>query len=68
MKRSLVYLAGPYSGDIENNVLAAIDIAADIVAMGFSVICPHANTHDVHKRMIVKGYPMLDLQDTRGNR
>jgi len=60
MKRKLVYLAGPYTGDVEKNLSAAVDIAADLTNMGFSVICPHANSHWVHLRMAAKGYAPLD--------
>ena len=60
MRRKLVYLAGPYSGDVEMNLSAAVDIAAELTNMGFSVICPHANSHWVHLRMIAKGHKTLD--------
>ena len=60
MRRKLAYLAGPYSGDIEKNLAAAIDIAAQLVELGYSVVCPHANTHYVHLRMIEKGMTPLD--------
>lgn len=41
----LVYVAGPYraatKGDVTLNVLRASGVAKQILALGFSVICPH---------------------------
>jgi len=44
----LVYVAGPYSGDTEEqitfNIGHAREVAAKLWDMGHTVICPHANT------------------------
>lgn len=60
MRRKLAYLAGPYSGDTEGNLNAAAGIAAELVNMGYVVICPHTNSHLVHLTMIDKGMTPLD--------
>ena len=44
MPRTLVYVAGKYSGDIDANIQAARDVAIDLWRHGLSVICPHLNT------------------------
>ena len=51
MSRSIViYVAGPYRaelwGDVKRNVSRAMDVAAEILRMGFSMICPHSMTHE----------------------
>ena len=66
MKR-ILYLAMPYLGATawgrECNIHAAREVALKLWKRGNIVICPHANTHDVHKRMIEKGHPTLDPVD-----
>lgn len=42
--RTLLYVAGPYSGDIPNNIKKAEEVAKLLWHLGFSVICPHLNT------------------------
>jgi hypothetical protein len=40
MKR--IYIAGPYSkGNMAYNVKAAMDVANDLINMGFAPFCPH---------------------------
>ncbi len=40
----LIYTAGPYTGNIDENIEAAARVAAELWDMGHAVICPHANT------------------------
>lgn len=40
----ILYVAGPYRGDVEANIAQARKIAQELWAAGFAVICPHANT------------------------
>lgn len=45
----LIYIAGPYSnggGTREENVAMARKVALEYWRRGYSVICPHLNTHD----------------------
>jgi nucleoside 2-deoxyribosyltransferase len=45
----VVYVAGHYRaptwGQVKRNVGAAMDVAAELLRAGFSVICPHSMTH-----------------------
>lgn len=43
-KNKLVYLAGPYRGEIDFNILKAQQAACKLWEMGYWVICPHLNT------------------------
>lgn len=40
----LIYVAGPYSGNVEKNIAQAREIAAKLWAKGHAVICPHMNS------------------------
>jgi nucleoside 2-deoxyribosyltransferase len=40
----LIYIAGPYRGDVEANICAAKLRAAECYKVGHDVICPHMNT------------------------
>ena len=40
----LVYLAGPYSGDVEANIEAARQVAVELWDKGYYVLCPHMNS------------------------
>lgn len=40
----ILYVAGPYRGDRAANIAQARNIAQELWAAGFAVICPHANT------------------------
>jgi len=40
----ILYLAGPYSGDIDANIQAARKIAIELWEAGYTVFCPHLNT------------------------
>jgi len=42
--KPLVYLSGPYTGDIKQNILNARAMAIKLWEFGFAVICPHLNT------------------------
>jgi hypothetical protein len=39
----LVYVAGPYRGDVENNVKKAEEVAGQLAKAGVFFICPHSN-------------------------
>jgi|GEM_PF-1343519 len=40
----LVYVAGPYRGDVDKNIAAARKIAIELWEKDHAVICPHTNT------------------------
>ena len=40
----LVYVAGPYNGDIEGNIENAEKKSIELIRAGFAVITPHKNT------------------------
>ena len=40
----LIYVAGPYSGDIEGNIERAEEVSIQLIRKGFHVITPHKNT------------------------
>lgn len=40
----VIYLAGPYRGNVEHNVRVARYTAAILWNMGFVVLCPHTNS------------------------
>ena len=40
----VLYLAGPYRGDIDANITAARKVAIELWERGYTVICPHLNT------------------------
>lgn len=42
--RKLIYVAGPYSGDIEGNIKRAEEVSIRLIREGFDVITPHKNT------------------------
>ncbi len=42
--KPLVYLSGPYTGDVHWNILKARLMAIKMWEAGFAVICPHLNT------------------------
>lgn len=46
----VIYLAGPYRADtwgkVKTNVAQAMDVAAELLAAGYTVICPHSMTHE----------------------
>jgi allantoicase len=48
----VVYVAGRFRGEnaweIENNVRRAEDVSFEVLKLGASVICPHANTRFFH--------------------
>jgi hypothetical protein len=46
MGKTLVYVAGPYSGDIKKNTAAAREVAQRLWNEGYAVICPHTNTFE----------------------
>ena len=49
LRSVVVYIAGPYRnsnwGDVLCTVARAMDAAAEILRMGYSMICPHSMTH-----------------------
>lgn len=42
--KPLVYISGPYTGDIGWNIVKARAMTIKLWEMGFAVICPHLNT------------------------
>ena len=40
----LLYVAGPYSGDIEQNIKNAERVSINLIRSGFHVMTPHKNT------------------------
>lgn len=40
----LIYLAGPYRGNTEDNIRIADEVSRELWAKGYYVICPHKNT------------------------
>lgn len=40
----LIYVAGPYRGDVEQNIQNAREVAIELWKLGHTVICPHANS------------------------
>lgn len=40
----LIYLSGPYRGNIAKNIEAARRVAVELWEQGYTVICPHLNT------------------------
>ena len=46
----VIYIAGPYRADtwgkVKQNVAAAMDVAAELLHAGYTVICPHSMTHE----------------------
>lgn len=46
----LVYVSGPYRGDVKANIETASQVAAQLWEIGHAVICPHANTAHFEER------------------
>lgn len=44
MTCKLLYVAGPYAGDIEYNIKRAEDVSIGLIRNGFHVLTPHKNT------------------------
>jgi len=48
IRKTLVYVAGPYSAPdeqgIEDNIWRARRLAVELIRRGYAVICPHCNT------------------------
>lgn len=52
-----IYIAGPYSnGDVAVNVKTAMDIANELIKLGFAPYCPHLThfQHLVHPQLYKK--------------
>ena len=45
----LVYVAGPYNGDIEGNIKNAEKKSIELIRAGFAVITPHKNSAGYEK-------------------
>ncbi len=45
----LIYVAGPYRGDVEANIARARKVAAECYKVGHDVICPHLNSGGMDK-------------------
>ena len=44
MRPLLLFIAGPYAGDISANIARARDVALEIWRAGHYALCPHSNT------------------------
>lgn len=48
-RKFVIYVAGPYRartwGGVKKNVADAMDVAAELLRAGYTVICPHSMTH-----------------------
>jgi len=44
MIKKLLYVAGPYSGDTEGNIMRAEAVSIGLIRNGFHVFTPHKNT------------------------
>ena len=40
----VVFVSGPYRGNVEHNIIAARRVAVNLWRQGYAVICPHLNT------------------------
>lgn len=47
--KKLVYVAGPYRGDIKKNIENAENKSIELIRQGFDVITPHKNTAGYEK-------------------
>lgn len=47
--KKLLYVAGPYSGDIINNIARAEEVSISLIRNGFHVLTPHKNTAGYEK-------------------
>ena len=45
----LLYIAGPYSGDTQENIKRAEMVSVNLIRQGFHVITPHKNTAGYEK-------------------
>lgn len=60
----VVYVSGPYRGDVEQNVARAREVAVILWDLGLSVICPHLNTFGIELDTVLshEDFVQLDLQ------
>ena len=47
--KKLIYVAGPYSGDVVGNIERAEEVSIQLIREGFDVITPHKNTAGYEK-------------------
>ncbi|MDD4980273.1 MAG: DUF4406 domain-containing protein [Candidatus Omnitrophica bacterium] len=66
-RRVIVYISGPYRGDIEENICKARQMSIEIWKAGYTVICPHLNTFHFEKDCTLpeKDYIMGDIEILR---
>ena len=59
----ILFLSGPYSKDPEKCTKDAIKVQAELLAAGWSVFCPHANSHfaDQEHKLPPDFYYNMDL-------
>jgi hypothetical protein len=56
-----IFIAGPYTnGDVAQNVKIAMDIANDLIEMGYAPYCPHL-THFLHMNHFQEYEKWLEL-------
>jgi len=65
--QQILFLSGPYSKDPIACTNAAIAVQAELLKAGWSVFCPHANSHfaDVQHKLPPDFYYNMDLQFLR---
>ena len=44
LRNIVLYVSGPYRGDVDKNIAAARAAAIELWELGYAVICPHLNT------------------------
>lgn len=49
MNGVLVYVAGPYNGNVDENIQRAEKVSIELIKKGYSVITPHKNTAHYEK-------------------
>lgn len=63
----LLYVSGPYSGDIDANIAQARRAAIDLWERGYAVLCPHLNTQhfEVDCKVGYEDYIRRDIEMVR---
>jgi len=60
----IVYLAGPYSGNVDDNISRARKISIELWEAGYYVVCPHLNTahFEIDCRCTYENYMRGDIE------
>jgi len=61
MFNCVVFVSGPYNGDVEKNTRRAEEYSNLLWQMGFPNICPHKNSYKagIEEKLFYKGYPLI---------